>query len=353
MPVLQATGIPDIIAAGLAQLGRGRVVDLTTDTQKFYAWSLMTRQGKIDKQSDGHSIQWDLMIDDNGSARAVGLYSQDNINVPNVLKQVSIPWRHIEASYAFDHHEIDMNKGASQIVKIMEIRRYAAMVAMAKFFEDRFWRLPAADDTRNMLGLPYWIVKSNTAVTTNDGFNGGLPSGYSSVAGLSNVDVPRWANYAAQYTNIDVTDLIPKWERAADYTDFTPPVTNPKDFNTGDSYSYCTTYPVYSASKQILRSQNDNLGTDLDPYHDRPTFRRVPITWVKQLDIDTTDPIYGINWGQFKLAVLSNWWMKEFVQDRMPGQHNVTGVFLDSSVNPILRDRRSAFVLAKTTGLPQ
>lgn len=350
MAALQAASIPDIIAAGLQELGEGQVVDLTTDTQEFVAYTSLMKKPRIDLQSDGYGIQWDLMIDHNHSARAVGLYSKDNINVPNVLTQASIPWRHVEGSYAFDHHEVDMNKGARQIVNLIKTRRHAAMVSMAEFFEDRFWRLTAVDDTDNMLGVPNWICKSSTAAF---GFNGTLPSGYTTVAGLSPTLIPRWANGTFLYSSIDTTNLLPLWEEACDKTKFMPPVKTLPDFNTGDKWGFYTTYVVYQASKQILRSQNDDIGTDLDPYDGRPTFRRVPITWVPQLDIDLTGPIYGINWGEFKLAILKNWWMKETVLDRMPGQHNVSGVFIDCSENPILRNRRRCFVGATANTLPQ
>lgn len=345
---LQAAGIPDILAAGLQELGEGKVTDLTTDTQEFVAYTSLMKKPRIEIMTTGYGIQWDLIVDQNNSARGVGLYSTDNVNVPNVLTQGSIPWRHAEASYAFDYHEIDMNQGAREIVRLIKVRRQTALMSVAEYFEDRFWRLQPSTDTTNMFGVPYWIVKSNT-----EGFNGTVPSGYTTVAGLSPTLLPRWANYTGQYTTIDVTDLIPLWERAADKTRFMPPVKVLPDFNTGDKYGFYTTYPVYQASKQVLRSQNDDLGTDLDPYDGRPTFRRTPITWVPKLDQDTTDPIYGINWGEFKLAVLRNWWMKETILERMPGQHNVSGVFLDCSLNTLLRNRRRCFVLAKNTGLPQ
>ena len=75
-------------------------------------------------------------------------------------------------------------------------------------------------------------------------------------------------------------------------------------------------------------------------------------TWVPVLDEDTTNPVYGINWGEFKTAILGNWWMKETVLDRVPGQHNVSAVYIDSSFNWICRNRRRNFVISNGTTLP-
>lgn len=347
MPTLQAASIPDILVAGLQELGEGQVTDLTVDTQHHVAFSILMKKSHVDLQSSGYGTQWDLMIDHNHSTRAVGLYSVDNVNQVNLLTQASIPWRHLESHYAFDHHEVDFNKGPRQIVDLIKARRYGCMVGMAEFFEDRFWRLTAADDDRNMLGIPNWIVKNAT-----EGFTGTVPSGFTTVAGLSPTTVARWANYAAPYTSVDVTDLIPKIERAMDLTLFKPPTTAMKSFNTGDQYGLFTNYTVFQAAKQILRGQNEDMGSELDPFQ-RPVFRGTPLQWVPQLAIDTTNPVYGINWGEVKLAILRNWWMKETVLDRMPGQHNVSAVFMDNSLNTICRNRRRCFVISNGTTLPQ
>lgn len=345
MPTLQASGIADLIAAGLAELGEGKWTDLTTDLQEFVAVPNLLKKNRVTIQS-GHSIQFDIITDQNNSARAVGLYNTDNVNVPNVLTQGSIPWRHTLADYAFDHHEITMNEGSRQIVSLMKARRHTAMVSMAEFMERRFWRVPDSTDSLNPYGVPYWIVK-NAA----EGFTGTVPSGYTAVAGVSTTDVPRWKNYAAPYTAVSKDDLIAKWWKAATKTRFKPPVASPT-FNTGDQYGYYTVYDVYAALKQILESQNDDLGSDLDSQDGEPTFRRVPVTWVPVLDEDTTNPVYGINWGEFKTAIQNKWWMKETVLERVPGQHNVTAVYIDSSFNWLCRNRRRNFVLSNGTTLP-
>lgn len=345
MASLQFSGVADVLLAGLAELGRGKWTDLSASLQDYVVVPNLVKKNRITIQS-GHSIQWDLITDQNNSARAVGLYASDRVDVPPVLAQGSIPWRHVIADYAFDHHEITANTGEAQIVDLIKSRRHAAMMSQVEFMEDRFWRVPDSTDDLNPYGVPYWIVKN-----ASKGFNGGAPSGYTTVAGLNPSTLTRWKNFTATYAQITKEDLIQSWWEAATKTRFKPPIQS-ATFNTGDSFGYYTTYTVYAGVKTLLESQNEDLGSDLDSQDGNPTFRRTPVTWVPALDADTTNPVYGIQWGEFKTAVLGNWWMKETVLDRVPGQHNVSAVYIDSSFNWICRNRRRQFVLSNGTTLP-
>ena len=134
MPVLQASGIADILVAGLAELGEGKWTDLSFDKNDYVVLPELMKQDRITIQS-GHSIQWTVITDENYTFRMTGLYAQDNLNVPNVLTQGSVPWRHAVAGYAFDQHEITMNEGMRQIVPIMREKRHPAMVSIANGME--------------------------------------------------------------------------------------------------------------------------------------------------------------------------------------------------------------------------
>lgn len=345
MASLQFSGIADVIAAGLAELGNGKWTDLTTDIQEFVAVTTLLKKNRVTIGS-GHSIQWDLITDQNNSARFLGLFASDRVDVTNVLTQGSIPFRHCTFNYGFDRREVTANTGQAQIVSLIKSRRHAAMMSWAELIEKRLWRVPASDDTDNPYGVPYYVVKNATA-----GFTGTVPLGYTTVAGLSTTTLPRWKNYAAPYAAVSKDDLILKWWVAARKTNFKPPVPS-ATFNTGDNYGFYMTGDVYDTLKQILESQNEDLGSDLDSQDGNPTFRRVPVTWVPALDDDTTNPLYGINWGEFKTAILGNEWMKETVIPMTPGQHTVSQVHTDSSFNWLCRNRRRNFVLSNGVTMP-
>ncbi len=343
---LQAAQIADLIATTIRDLGRNKFTEIATDIQRFIAMSKLMTKNKI-TFSSGYEFQFDLMTDDNGSAAYNGLYAQDNVNVSNVMTQASVPFRHITWNWAIERRELKMNREPARIVELIKTRRIAAMISAVKKFENRFWRVPASTDDVNPFGIPYWIVKNNS-----EGFNGTTPSGYTTVAGLSTTTVPRWKNYTAQYTAVSKEDLIRKWRKAATFTDFEPPVEGIPDFNTGNTYGFYTNYGVVGPMEELLEAQNENLGNDVASMDGKVLFRRTGVTWVPQLEEDTTNPIYGINWGVFKVPVLADEWMLETPIPIQPGQHTVSATHVDCSHNYCCYDRRRQLVLATNTGLP-
>src|SRR5205085_1272842 len=159
----------------------------------------------------------------------------------------------------------------------------------------------------------------------------------------------NFKNYATQYTAVTKDDLIRKLRRAAEYTDFMPLVDDTPTYNTGDDYGFYTNYAVIGTLEEILESQNDNLGNDIAPEDGKVIFRRAPMTFVRELDDDTTNPVYGIDWGVFKTAGLRGFWMRETVEDRRAAQHLVAATHTDCSFNWICYDRRRCFVVATDT----
>mgnify|MGYP000323024766 CR=1 FL=1 len=317
------------------------------DWDYYIAFNMFTKKGNWENKDDtgGYGFQWDVLVKTSDNNRLVGLFEPANIQPMNGMIQAQAPYKNQTGGFAFEHRELDMNKGESRIVDLIKVRRNQDMIDFAKKFESYFWRTPQNNGT-DPWGLPYWIVKNNT-----EGFNGGIQTGFSDVAALSPTTYPQWRNWTAQYTDPTSDDLIIKWEKACDYTDFEPPIETPS-FNTGNKYGYYTTYSVYSATKQLLKAQNEDLGFELDPMTGKPVFRRVPVTWVPALDADTTNPVYGVNWGVFKMAVLPGWWRREHVEANTPGQPTVTTVYTNTTWNWLVRDRRLNFVLATNTTQP-
>jgi hypothetical protein len=355
MPALQASDIADITVAVLKNLGRLKMTDLMSSYQNTVFLKRMVPKGKMTFQG-GDECQFNIITDTNHSARGVGLYYTANVNPNNVLTTGKMPWRHNTFNWAIERREIAMNSGsANKILELIKTRRIAALGDQILYYENRGWRLPAATNNVDFMGIPYWIVKSATDAqsdTSKFGFNGGAPSGYTLVANidptLANI-TPKWNNYADAYTNVTKADLIRKMEVASDMTDFMPLVDDIPQYNTGDDYGYYTTRAVRQSCKEILESQNENLGFDLDPAQGKLVYRRAPLVWVKELDSDTSSPIYGINWGTFKMMALSGEWQKETVIPVHSNQPTVQATHVDSSVNTYCVDRRRNFVISTST----
>lgn len=342
---LTADAIADLVTTTQRDLGPMKWTDISTGTQEYVAMPKLLKKEKVTFGS-GYGIQWNVMVTTSGNAQNVGLYATDTVNVGDVMKTANIPWRHTVTSYAFDRREVSMNREPARIVDLVKTRRADAMISMADKMETDFWGKPATSaDEVTPFGVKYWICMGST----NAGFNGGDPSGFSSGAGgLASATYTRWQNYTAGYTSVTKDDLVAKWRKASTFTNFKPPVDMP-DYNRGTKYGYYTNYSVIGALETLLENQNDNLGNDVASKDGSTLFRRVPVMWVPFLEGTSQNPIYGINWGTFYPAFLEGEYMREDSPIMAPSQHNVMNVFIDNTYNWCCKNRRSNFVLATGT----
>ncbi len=341
MATLQADDIVDLITITQKDLGKMRWTDLSYDLQEYVALPSLLQKEKV-AYGSGYGMQWNVMTGTSGATKDVGLYEVDSVNVSDVMTTGSVPWRHMTTNYAIERREIAMNTGAAQIVDLVKIRRHDAMVDLAKHLEGRFWAKPdtSADNLR-IFGVPYWIVYNAT-----EGFNGGNPSGFSSgAAGLDSSTYTNWKNWSANYTAGGSGDLVAKWRKAATFTNFKAPHAAPA-YGQAARYGYYTNYAVISDLENRLGGQNDNLGYDIASMDGKVVFRGTPVTWVPNLESFAGDPVYGINWGQFKPAFLSGEYLREEGPVKASNQHTVFQTHLDLTMNIMCTDRRSNFVLA-------
>jgi hypothetical protein len=345
-PTLTATQLNDLVQTTLRDLGKPKFTEIATDLQRHTAMKNLLRKNRIALQS-GYGVQWDVMVNHSGSAANVGLGASDTVNIIDTMVQATADWRNTTANYAFIGQEIDMNREPARIVNLVQERRIACMISLAEIMESNFWGPPVAStDTNTPYGVNMWIVKNAT-----EGFNGGAPTGFTSI-GLNPTTYPRWTNWTYQYTAVSRDDLIRHWRKAATFIDFEPPVDGIPTFNTGDQYGWYTNYSVIGQIEEAVESQNENLGNDIASKDGHAVFRRVPVMWVPKLEADTTNPVYGINWGWFKTYILSGWWLKETNVPIYPGQHTVSAHFLDSTYQFITKNRRCHAVLATGTTYP-
>lgn len=344
---LTAPQLGDLVNATLRDLGEMRFTEIATDLQRHTAMRNLLKRNRIQLES-GFGIQWDIMVTQTGAAANVGLGASDNVNIVDTLIQGTADWRNTTTNYAIIGQELAMNRTPRRIVDLLKVRRIGALISLAELMESNFWGPPvAATDNVTPFGVNMWFVKNAT-----EGFNGGAPTGYTTVAGVSPTVYPRWQNWTYQYTSVSRDDLIRHWRKAATFTDFQPPVDGIPTFNTGDVYGFYSNYGVIGPLEEALESQNDNLGNDIASKDGLTLFRRVPVTWVPKLEADTTNPVYGINWGVFKTMILRGWWLRETAVPIVPGQHTVSAQFLDSTYQWVAKDRRRAFILSTGTSYP-
>jgi hypothetical protein len=350
---LQASDLADLTTTTLNELGELKFTDLMSDYQFTIALKRIFNKKKTTFDA-GPAVNFNVITDHNNSARFVGLGEVDVVDIPNVMTTGTVPWRHITWNWAIERREVAMNRTPRKIVDLIKTRRVASFGSAIIKFEQSLWRCPATTDNVSPYGVPYWVVKSNTAATSanNDGFNGTVPSGYTSVGGLNPTTYRRWSNYATQYTSVTKEDFIRKGRRMLTYTDFMPLVDDIPVYNTGDEMGLYSNYGLISGLEEILEAQNDDLGTDVASMDGKVLFRRSPLTFVKELDLDTTNPMYALNWGEFKTMGLRGEWMHETTEPIYPGQHTLSATFTDCTFNMICRNRRRNGVIATDVTMP-
>jgi len=330
--------IADLVAGTLKDLGRGRYTELATDLQGFEVLPRVLKKGKINFIANGTGVQRNIMIDDGGAAKHVGLFSEDVTSAPDHLAQYTVPWRHSQTHWVFDRRETQMNSGPSAIVDMVKMRRAGAMISLAKLMEQSFFGKPVdSSDNITPFGLDYWITPSQT-----QGFNGGNPSGFAAGAGgIDSAAYPRWANYTDGYTTVNKADLITKMRKAHRLTNFVSPISIP-DYRkgAGQNFRIYVNEVTIAALETLGEAQNENLGRDLASMDGMITFRKNPLVYVPYLDADTTDPVRMINWNSFHINFLKGEYLRQDGPQKKADAHNVFEAHIDLTWNTDCDNRR-------------
>ncbi len=336
MSVLGARQINDMVTGTLSHLEPNRFQQIAQELQHY---EIMGKWLKADKVvlDHGEGIKRNLMHKTGGTFKHVGLYQKrDDLNVVDLLKQLTIPWVRAETYWAYDIDEINMNRGRALITNIIKPRRAGAMIDMAQGLEDAGWSSPALADTHLPYGVPYYIVKNNTV-----GFNGGLPSGHSTIAGINITTVANYKNYTGLYVDVSRTDLIDKMRTGMRKMNWQSPVTI-QDYRgkMGQDMRVYMNDATIAVWERVAEDQNDNLGPDVASMDGTTTIKKHPVIYVPKLDEDSSNPVYMIDHQSFYPVVLANTYMREGEPMNDIQQANVFIIFLNLLYNFVCIDRR-------------
>lgn len=373
---INASDLGDLITTTQKELGELKYTDLSTDVQFYTALSRLFQESQVSYEA-GPSIQWNLMTSNSGAAKQTGLFAVDNLNVSDVMATADIGWKHTTVNYAIERREIAMNRDPRRIVDLVKVRRNDAMISLTDHLEGQFWGKPANDASLDMNGVDYWISDNNNAAATGNagtfGFNGGVPVGFTTVAGINPSDVPRWQNGLGYFKPGDVTDpvtaltasnasglpndigLAKVMKEAYVKCDFKPIPSAPyPSYNgTPDKWGIYCNYQTYSGLEVLASRLNDKI-VSRDVASDANgavSFRGVPVTYVPKLDAVTVPKVYMLQWGAFRSVLLSGEYMKETGPDTAPNQHTVFTTHVDCTMNMQCVDRRrNAILIGNATG---
>lgn len=342
MPKYTAEQVADIQKVTLRHLGKGSLTDISLGKQRYVGMPQILRMKQ--KQLTGRGIKRQVMVAPGGNARQTGLFDDDEISVNDVMQEALTPWRYTTNNYACDLREEDMNAGPAEIVDLMRIRRHAAFSALADHLEDQIWSGPSSStDTTEVWGIPHFVVKNATK-----GFNGGAPSGFSDVSGISPTTYERWKNYTFTYTNVTKADLIKEMREAHYRVRFQSPIPDnarvPSYKGGRDDQEWYVRYETLQEMEEVGEAQNENLGRDLASMDGNMLFRGNPIIPVSKLEDDSQYPIYALDWSELEPVFLNGWEFREAPMKETARSHNVVASHVDLAWNLHCVNRRAMAV---------
>src|ERR1700683_2013390 len=189
---LTAPQVNDLVQTTLRDLGKPRFTEISQPFQRLTAMRNLLRKDRREVRS-GYGFQWDVMVGLSNSAVNTGLNNSDVVNDVDVMTQATADWRWSTANYPIENRVVAMNREPSRIVDYVKVKRLACMISLALLMENNFWGVPVAfADNLTPWGVNTWLVKSST-----QGFNGTVPSGYTTI-GLNPTTHPNWCNYTDQ-----------------------------------------------------------------------------------------------------------------------------------------------------------
>lgn len=338
---LALENIPDLVTTTQKELGKQKWTDIHLDLQEYFMMPQILQKEKVGFHG-GYGIQKSVQVDTSGNAKNIRAYDTDSLNAADIMATFTVPFRTTTTHYIFDKGEILANRSPERILDFIKGRRTDALSSLAEKMEKDGWGKPDdSSDDLDPYGVEYWIVKNATT-----GFNGGAATGFTTVGGISPTTYPNWRNYTAQYTNVTRTDLVRKMRRAYRQIQFKAPVPHP-NYEQSSRYGIYVNDDVIGLIEEVGEAQNENLGRSITSMDGKILFRGSPINWVPQLDSDTDDPVYMLNWGTFHPIFRKGDYMEEGKATQIPNKHRSFVVHTDLTWNTECVNRRRNAVISK------
>lgn len=349
MAVLTPDQIDDLVTLTTDKFYKYKWTDLSLEYQEYVSAAMLDEKHVV--ETGGPNISFRVQVRNTGNAINTGLYATDKVGVEDLMESATVPWTKQTGSWSYDIDEPLFQGDQETIVKELVVREHSCINDIVELNEENLWSEPSTSADKRPMGIPFWIRKASTWVTTG-AFSGGNPTGTGltgGCGGLSSTTYPRWRNWTFGYAAVTTDDLVASVKKAIWSTRFIAPVPHPElGFGKADWQIY-TTYRVQEPAERLAESRNDNLGKDLARYMNQVLIGGIPLKAVPYLEAnDTSDPLYGVNWRVMRPYVLKGCNMRRSKPKQAPHQNTVRNVFIDTWMNYICVDRRKTFIGSKS-----
>jgi len=206
--------------------------------------------------------------------------------------------------------------------------------------------MPDPSDPRAPYSIPYWFTKNKT-----EGFYGMNPDGFANVGGIDATKEPMWRNWTAEYSKANDDDLLEKMRTAHRHIKWQSPimVKGLRDENHED-YRIYVNNDVYGKMNKLGRTQNENLGVDLNAMEGEIVFKRHSIIYSEHLNQYEDNPVYMINHKTIGAKVLQGDVFHETPPKPIDDSHNSLTGWVDLTYCIMGRNRRCNAVFTQKPG---
>lgn len=339
--------IDDFVTLTQPHFKRHRWTDISLEYQEYESARILTEKNVVEQ--GGQYISFRVQTKNTGNARNTGLFDKDITRIDDVMIEGQIPWTKQTTNYSYDIDEDLFQSDRETIIREMVVREHEAMNSLAELNEENLWNSPLGPTDNRPYGIPYWLCKDATT-DAEGGFYGTTPNGnFSTVGGINPTTYPRWRNWTFGYSSVSTGDMVRKTKKAIVFTKFVAPHKYP-ELGMGDwKYQMYTTYRVCEPLERLAETRNDRLGSDVARFMGQVTIGGIPIKHVFYLEAnDTSDPIYGVCWREFRPFVKKGRNMYRHKPKAGARQHTVREVHIDTWMNYCVYNRRNMFVGSKS-----
>lgn len=344
MPALRPDQLNDLVTTTLPLLKRHKIADISLDLNEYISPKILNE--KSVKERGGTDLQWRIKVRNTGLARNAGLFSEDVTGIEDLMVKASVPWYKQTSNWSYSIDEPEFQSDEETIVDEIRVRDMDCQQGLVELDEENLWSSPTSSTDNRPMGIPFWLQKDTNTATNNGSLNGLDPSGFTAGrGGLSSTTYTKWRNWTFRYANYTLDDLVKKVKRSLVFTKFTPPVPDMAiGFGAAQREIY-TTYRVIEPLERIAETRNENLGNDVARYMGQVVIGGVPLRLVHYLEAnDTNDPLYGVNWGEFRPFVKKGIHRRRTGPVRSPKQHDVMTVHYDTWMNYACYNLRKCWV---------
>ncbi len=344
------------------------------DAARLYTKSIFAtyflQKSRIKRRTPSEKYTFNLKVGKSRGTRPTGFF--DTLAPPrtDLAKKGEVGWTWQDSSFVIDIREPCWNGQGKELEQFdyLEMQEQDLMDGFFEQNDEWLLSLPAgpndgSDGHPVPFGLPYILTPSTTAAF---GFNGGLPSGYTSKFGID-VSNDRYKGYRnGTFTMSAITDMdgLIKMETANKKCNWksykkVSPETEPGEAES--DYLIISHEDWYFDYSKYLKTHNDEVGMDGGKYSsgrkalDSHIFQGIEWIYAEQFSdddstaYDTTKPMYGVNLSTFEINTYGDWWMKRKKPVFQSDAPNVAVIVMDTGFSisaPAVRNSWRARVAA-------